>query len=48
VQAISLGVLDSLAEGRRLVRQSFPITIYQPRSGSGWEAAYERFEALGM
>ncbi len=46
VQAVSLGALNSLAEGRSLVRQSFPFVSYQPRSERGWEAAYERFKAL--
>jgi len=48
VQAISLGAVDSLAEGRSLVRRSFPIVTYQPGSAAGWEAAYARFGALTM
>ncbi len=46
VQAISLGYIDSLAEGRRLVAKSFPMQTYQPRRVNGWDEAYARFTRL--
>ena len=46
VQAISMGYLESLAEGRKWVKHSFPLTTYQPGSPSGWERAYARFLTL--
>jgi rhamnulokinase len=42
VQAISLGVVGSLAEGRDLITHSFPLRHYEPRRTEGWDAAYER------
>ncbi|MEW6403801.1 MAG: rhamnulokinase family protein [Chloroflexota bacterium] len=46
VQAISLGQLTSLAEGRALVRHSFDVTTYQPHHRSPWDEAYTRYLAL--
>jgi len=46
VQAISLGVIDSLADGRELVARSFPLRNYRPQSAAGWDDAYERFSTL--
>jgi rhamnulokinase len=43
VQAIATGHLDSLEEGRELVRRSFPIERYEPNPSPEWDAAYERF-----
>ncbi|MFC1996897.1 rhamnulokinase family protein [Chloroflexota bacterium] len=43
VQAISLGYLDSLAEGRELVKRSFPLQNYRARTTDDWDTAYERF-----
>jgi len=48
VQAVSLGYLNSLEEGRGLVARSFPLKTYQPRGEEGWEAAYERFVSMYM
>jgi rhamnulokinase len=39
VQGISLGYLGSLADGRQLVRRSFPLQEYTPQTGDGWDAA---------
>jgi rhamnulokinase len=46
VQAISLGYLGSLEEGRALVARSFPLKTYQPQAAEGWDGAYERFRSL--
>ena len=46
VQAIAMGYLGSLAEGREVVRNSFPVTTLEPRDRSGWDDAYGRFVEL--
>lgn len=46
VQAVTGGYLASLAEGRSLIRQSFPGQIFQPRTTEAWEAAYQRYLQL--
>jgi rhamnulokinase len=45
-QAIGAGRLSGLAEARALVRVSFPVKRFEPRSAAGWEDAYTRFRAL--
>jgi rhamnulokinase len=43
VQAIALGQLGSLAQGRDLIRRSFEVVSYEPTlDRSRWDAAYER------
>ncbi|MCE5259253.1 MAG: rhamnulokinase [Chloroflexi bacterium] len=46
MQAISCGHIGSLAEGREVVRRSFEVTTYEPRSSAGWNEAYARFAEL--
>ena len=46
VQAMALGLLPSLEEGRELVRRSFEITAYEPSDGDLWDEAYARFLSL--
>lgn len=45
MQAVGLGHLSSVQEGRELVRASMPIEAYEPESSSiaSWEDAYLRF-----
>ena len=47
VQAIALGELASIAEGRELVRRSFTPTVYEPDAERSWREARERFAGLG-
>ena len=47
IQAQALGKLGSLAEVRRVVRNSFEVQRFEPQDGAAWEAAYGRFRALG-
>jgi rhamnulokinase len=44
VQALALGEVSSLAEGRELVRNSFPVRCFEPHGD--WSAARERFSSL--
>lgn len=46
VQAIATGRLASLAEGRDLVRRSFPPHRYEPQATTAWDEAYGRFQGL--
>jgi len=43
VQAMSLGELASIGEGREVVRRSFSPTIYEPQDAALWREARERF-----
>lgn len=43
---LAMGQISSLAEGRDLVRRSFPVESYQPEQNAAWEAAYQRFVEL--
>jgi rhamnulokinase len=44
VQLLATKDIRSLAEGREVIRRSFPTTVFQPRDTAAWDAAYERFE----
>ncbi|MCC7498440.1 MAG: rhamnulokinase [Bryobacterales bacterium] len=46
IQAMGAGGLRGLAEARDVIRRSFPLTVVEPRSAAGWDAAYERFVSL--
>jgi rhamnulokinase len=46
VQAMALGEIASLAEGRDLVRRSFVPVVYEPTGAAAWAEARERFAAL--
>lgn len=43
VQAMALGRIGTLEEGRRVVRKSFDVATYEPARGSEWDARYDRF-----
>jgi rhamnulokinase len=46
LQGIALGHLDSLTEGRALVRLSFDVTYFEPQQDAAWDEAYSRYLAL--
>jgi rhamnulokinase len=46
LQAIALGHLGSLEEGRALVRYSFEVEAYHPASQAGWDEAFEKLIRL--
>ncbi len=46
VQALAVGRLSSLAEGRALIRHSFPLETFEPRPNARWEAAYQTYVRL--
>jgi len=42
LQAMALGHIASLEEGREVVRNSFDVTTFEPVSQAGWDEAYAR------
>jgi rhamnulokinase len=46
MQAMALGHIRSLAEGRELVRRSFDVVSYEPGPAAGWDQAYQRYGGL--
>lgn len=45
-QLIAAGEITDLAEGRALVRASFPLRAYEPAEAAAWNAAFERYLAV--
>jgi len=43
VQAIALGHIGSVAEGRDVVARSFELKTFAPRDTAAWDAAYQRY-----
>ena len=48
LQAMALRRIDSLEQGRELVRRSIEVSTYEPRSSEIWEPVWERFSAAQM
>ncbi len=46
VQAMALGHISSLREGRDIVRRSSEMQAYEPRDTGRWNQAYRRYQAL--
>ena len=46
MQAIGLGHIESLEQGRKIIRDSFPIETYQPKDTETWLNPFERFMEL--
>jgi rhamnulokinase len=46
VQAMAIGAVKSLAEARKIVRNSFPVKRYEPRETGKWDAAYDRYREV--
>jgi rhamnulokinase len=46
VQAMALGHIGSLGEGRQVVRASFDLETYEPAGTTAWDEAYARFLAV--
>ena len=46
VQAMALGHIGSLEEGRSIVRRSFAVTTYEPANRRPWDEAYGRLLEL--
>lgn len=46
MQMLALGYIHSLAEGRQVIRRSFPVVEYSPRVPEMWDEAYAKFMTL--
>ena len=46
VQAIAMGAISSLAEGRKIIRESFEVKVYEPANQGAWDAANITFHHL--
>lgn len=46
VQWMSQGTFSDIWEARRVIRDSFPVTVYEPKEREAWEQAYGRFISL--
>ncbi len=46
VQMVALGDLQSVEEGRALIRRSFDMETYEPVGGDAWDAACERLKKI--
>lgn len=46
VQAIAMGAIKDLNEGRKVVKNSFDITEYTPVDNEAWDAAYEKWQSM--
>ncbi|MBL7202528.1 MAG: rhamnulokinase, partial [Anaerolineae bacterium] len=46
MQALALGHIGSLSQGREVVRNSFQVRTYEPDSPVPWEDAYGRYLAI--
>lgn len=46
VQWIASGAFADIWEARAVIRESFPITTYEPRDAEAWQAAYERYRMI--
>jgi rhamnulokinase len=46
MQAIGLGHIKDLAEGRQIIRNSFDLETYTPQQTDQWDQQYERFMKL--
>ncbi len=44
-QAMALGRIGSVKEGRQIVRDSFDLVSYEPADGGPWDEAYQRWMA---
>lgn len=45
-QLMALGKIESLTEGRGIVKNSFPINTYEPEDSEVWNKAYEDFKKI--
>ena len=46
VQAMAMGAIKDINEGRKVVRNSFDIKTYEPQDSEKWDAAYEKWKEI--
>lgn len=46
VQAVALGIIQNIKEARTIIRNSFPLKVFQPENVPAWNEAYLKFLEL--
>jgi len=46
VQAKAQGYINSMAEARQIIKDSFPIKKYSPQNGNKWDRAYQKYREI--
>jgi rhamnulokinase len=46
MQWIAQGVFSDIWEARKVIRESFPVIVYEPEGQEAWEEAYGRFQIV--
>ena len=46
VQGMAMGAIRDLDEGRKIVKNSFPIDVYEPQDTEMWNEAYENWKKI--
>ena len=46
IQLMALGKISSLQEARAIIRDSFPIKVYEPQDTDAWNRAYVKFQTI--
>ena len=46
VQGMAMGAIKDLQEGRKIVKNSFPIEVYEPQDTDKWNEAYEKWQKI--
>lgn len=46
VQGMAMGAIKNLEEGRKIVKNSFPIDEYLPENSEAWDEAYENWKKI--
>jgi rhamnulokinase len=44
VQMLAVGAVATIAEARRIIERSFPVTRFEPAAADRWQAHYRRFQ----
>ena len=43
---MALGKVKDLKEAREIIKNSFPIKVYEPKDGENWNQAYAKFQKI--
>ncbi|MBR5809160.1 MAG: rhamnulokinase [Clostridia bacterium] len=46
VQGMAMGAIKDLQEGRKIIKNSFPIEVYEPQDADKWNEAYEKWQKI--
>ena len=46
VQLMALGKIKDLSQARSIIKESFPVNVYEPQDSADWQAAYEKFKKI--